>query len=197
MQSFNNEWAVNKAFEVDIATLPRINLKDADYRAVVRHLPEYAKLLEHLFSLIPKKRHSLVDIAFGAFNQGSSTCKDTGWHIDGKMDKDKQEDFAIWCDADDGLRTAFYKVPINYQAPISQPTSIAGRHALFESILKHSLLDEPPELTYEIPRQTPVSYRSFDFHKGRVATDTGKRVFIRVMTSDVIRPKCNRLLVGR
>lgn len=196
MQSFNNEWVVNEPFDVDIATLPHINLKDADYGAVVRHLPEYEELLKHLFSLIPKKRYRLVDISFGAFNEGSTTCKDTGWHIDGKMDKDQKEDYAIWCDADDGLRTAFYKVPINSQAPMTQPTSIAARHALFESILKHSLLIEAPELTYEIPRQTPVSYRSFDFHKGRVATNKGKRVFIRVMTSHVIRPKCNRQLIG-
>jgi hypothetical protein len=196
MQLFNSEWVVNEPIDVDVAMLPRVTLKDADYGVVVRQLPEYAALLKHLFSLIPKKRYSLVDISFGAFKAGSTTCKDTGWHIDGKMNKDQKEDYVIWCDADDGLRTAFYKEPINYQRSITQPTSIAGRHALFESILKHSLLNEAPELTYEIPRQTPVSYRSFDFHKGRVATDMGERVFIRVMTSDVIRPRHNRQLRG-
>jgi hypothetical protein len=108
------------------------------------------------------------------------------------MNNDNQEQYVMWCYGEDGLRTAFHTKTINYPTDIVQPNTIEGRHALFSRILGHSLDNEDADFTTQIPNQTPVSYTTFDFHKGRIATKPGSRILIRVMCSDTIRPKHKR-----
>jgi hypothetical protein len=49
---------------------------------------------------------------------------------------------------------------------------------------------------FEIPNGTPVTYTTFDFHKGRRVFTSARRTLIRVMSSDLIKPKPFRAQFG-
>jgi hypothetical protein len=191
MTIFNTGVLMHPTCELDVTMLPKVRVKNASVNWVNANLPEYACLVGELMAVIPEKRFQLVDISYANLHAGQGTCVDTGWHLDGRMDEEDQEHYALWCYGSDDSRTLFHKSRIEHKR-ICQPKTIEARHSLFSDILKHRLDDEDMNFSFVVPDQTPVSYSTFDFHKGRRSDSAGTRVLVRVMSSNHIKPSAPR-----
>jgi hypothetical protein len=184
---FNQTWCIEKPLpDVLAEPLPDVRIRDASRSAIAKYLGEYEAVVEHLFSLIPEKRHQVVSITSEILHPGRNTCLDIGWHLDGRMQRDDPEHYALVCFGDDGFRTMFCADRIVGQIPVT-PTTVEGRHQLFGKLMQRDLHNESGGI--EIPNGQPVVYTTFDFHKGRQVITTGRRVLIRVMSSNLIKAK--------
>lgn len=183
---FNSGIALADEFKLNHNFIPAgTALKNHSRKMVERKFPEIKPLLDYLFTLLPeRKKHEMVDVFKVDLTSKKGTCVDTGWHLDGKMNPDDLEHYAIWSEGD--FRTLFHQGRL--KGVINEfPKNPNARHELFSKLLGHDLNDETKG--FEIPNRVPVVYSTFDFHKGRVATHDCQRVFVRVMTSNVIKPK--------
>ncbi|WP_445766742.1 hypothetical protein [Rheinheimera sp.] len=186
MIRFNQTWRLTKPLPFMAEALPDTKVRDVTVSAISKHLPQYEAIVQSLLAMLPQKRYSLVTISAERLSQGQGSCVDTSWHLDGKMDATSPEHYALVCFADDGNRTLFCDEQVIGWIN-KTPESIEERRALFGGLLKRDLHCESGGI--EIPNATPVIYSTFDFHKGRNVQYAGRRVLVRVMTSDLIRPK--------
>jgi hypothetical protein len=160
-------------------------LKNHSRNMIERKIPELKPLLDYLFMLLPEnKKHEMVDVFKVNIDASKGTCVDTGWHLDGKMNPDDLERYCIWSEGD--FRTLFHTKKTKGEIE-SFPKNPSERHDLFSRLLGHDLHDESKG--FEVPNCVPAVYSTLDFHKGRVATHNGQRMFVRVMTSNEIKPK--------
>jgi hypothetical protein len=168
--------------------LEGIAVKDGSKGVVLKRYPQLEPLVEHLFGLLPDKKFKNVDVFHLDFSKESKTCKNADWHLDGKMLTESPEHYAIWCDGD--YRTKFMHTPMQVEKDRIEAAQGFSRFVFFKEFLGKDLHND--ELGEEVPNKTPISYTTFDFHKGRnVTAPEGERFFIRVMTSDFIAPKNN------
>lgn len=173
-------------FNFDWQVLRGIGLKDCSRKVVERQYPEMKVLLDHLFSLIPQKKFALVDVFHLDFKDAQKTCVNSDWHLDGKMRVDNPEHYAIW--AEGGCLTKFMVEPMVVCREEMESRNAFNRFAFFRKTLGSHFHDD--DIGFEIIERQPISYTTFDFHKGRnIPTREGERFFCRVMTSDFFRPK--------
>lgn len=136
--------------------------------------------IDNLKGFLPDRKFLTVDIGFQVFKRGDKSCVDTGWHVDGIGN-----DYLILCEGD--FRTEFLGKPLDLPIPNERSElrnfnkTIACK---FSDVISGS----------EIPDSTLVRYSSLDIHKGRVATSDGQRLFLRLCSSDYLKPKNYRLM---
>ena len=187
MIRFNQSWCIQKPLPNDsVVGLPTLRVRDVSLGAVSKHLGQYQDVVERLCALLHEQKYTLVSITNEFLQPGTGTCLDTGWHLDGRMVQDAPEHYALVCFGDDGARTMFCDVPFSGQIPVA-PTTQEGRQQLFGRLMQRDLENEAGG--FEIPNGAPITYTTFDFHKGRRVLTAGRRILIRVMTSNLIRPK--------
>ncbi|MBE0468073.1 MAG: hypothetical protein IBX55_01020 [Methyloprofundus sp.] len=168
-----------------------LKIKDASPKKVIQNHPELEPIINHLFSLIPNQKHLLVDINHTDFSKENLTCRNSDWHLDGRMIEDFPEHYAIWSAGE--FRTKFMDQVIQASSEMLELTNPLSRFKIFHDLLGEDLKND--EMGFEVPEMTPITYTTFDFHKGRkVKTRTGDRFFIRVMSSNYIRPRPLRRL---
>ena len=123
------------------------------------------------------KRYITVDVGYQVFSEGTKSCRDTGWHVDGIGN-----DYLMYIEGD--FRTEFTN-----QIDVGDgPTGKDKLREFNESIAKIAVEGE------EIPDATVIKYTSKDIHRGRIADRSGSRFFLRVCSSDYLYPKNKRLL---
>lgn len=123
------------------------------------------------------KKYITIDIGFQVFNEGTKSCRDTGWHVDGVGN-----DYLMWIEGD--FRTEFQ--------------SAGDTPKLFpkdkDKLLEFNItIKNTAAAAIEIPNATLIKYTSHDIHRGRIATSAGKRFFIRICSSDYLTPKNHKL----
>jgi hypothetical protein len=154
--------------------------KDCSLNFLRKHFDELlVKSIESLINagLSNPKKYLTVDIGFQLFNEGSKSCKNVGWHVDGI-----NNDYLMWIDGD--FRTEF-------QTAVELPKlTLQEKHKLLEL---NKQLEKSAVAGEEIPNATLIKYTSQDIHKGRVATSAGKRFFIRICSSNYLVPKNHKL----
>jgi hypothetical protein len=123
------------------------------------------------------KKYITVDIGFQVFNEGTKSCNNVGWHVDGVGN-----DYLMWIEGD--FRTEFQSAE---DTPKLTPTD---RNKLLEF---NKSIEGSAAAGTEIPNATLIKYTSQDIHRGRVATSAGKRFFIRICSSDYLTPKNRKL----
>lgn len=163
-----------------------VKAKDVSMQVVEKHFPKYLELAKTLAALLPAKKYLSVTISAKDYRVGESTCLDTGWHTDGLMNQDDPEHYAIVCFGPDGSRTMFCVEPLTGYIN-ETPSNIQERIQFFGNLMQRDLNNEAGGL--EVPHGCPITYTTFDVHKGRKVCIAGKRVFIRVMASNHIKPK--------
>lgn len=167
------------------SSLHGIALKDSSAYAAMRAYPALTPLVEHLLSLLPKKRFMLLDCFHIDFSKQSLTCSNEAFHLDGRMKVDDLEEYAIWASGEN--RTVFMSEPIEVALEDVVPLGISPkRFRYFNELLGDKICDD--QEGFEIPDSCPIVY-NLDFHKGRRATKPeGERFFCRVMASNYLRP---------
>lgn len=130
-------------------------------------------MLEHLPA---HKKFITFDIGYQVFTEGTKSCANTGWHVDGVGN-----DYLIYADGD--FRTIFS------QTDLGCPVESRDKLLEFNNSIEKLILNGE-----EIPNATLVRYTSKDIHKGRVATSAGQRFFLRVCSSDYLAPSNKKLL---
>ena len=188
MTRFNAGVRLGEELSLNARALPHVTVKNVGLARFLERYPEYLDVTEALRSMLPEeKRFLTISVWSQHLKKGANTCVNTGWHLDGKMNPGDLEHYALVCFADDGLRTMFHGSTLTVSMPeINSPVAPDGRDELFQQILKHDLHDE--SFGWEIPNATPVGYSALDFHKGRQSVVSGHRTFVRLMTSNAIRP---------
>jgi hypothetical protein len=154
--------------------------KDCSLNFLRKHFDELlVKSIESLIhdGLSNPKKYLTVDIGFQLFKEGSKSCKNTEWHVDGV-----DNNYLMWIDGD--FRTEFQTAG---ETPKLFPKD---KSKLLEF---NKTLEGSAAAAVEIPNATLIKYSSQDIHKGRVATSAGKRFFIRICSSDYLRPKNHKL----
>lgn len=182
----NEGWALHPPFEFDYSNLKDLMVKDVSRKLVELKFPEMKPLLKHLFSLLPVKRFQLVDAFYLDFANHKKTCKNSDWHLDGKMLSSNMEHYAIWADGE--YLTKFMIDTITVDKDLIEAAQGFSRFSFFKETLQSDFKND--EIGFELPVKTPISYTTYDFHKGRdIKSEIGFRFFVRVMSTDNIRPK--------
>lgn len=183
---YNSTVRFGQPLPVSAEVLPNIKMSNIDAALFCVAFPAYKSIVENLLSLLPEKRYAAVTVMAEYLTEGRGTCVDTCWHLDGRLCDGNQDHYALVCFGDEDVRTMFYARQFDGDAIVS-PVGIDGRNGAFEAVLGHDLHDECHG--YVVPNGIPVVYTSLDFHKGRVAMHRTRRVLVRAMTSDVIKPQ--------
>lgn len=135
--------------------------------------------IKDLFSLLPERKFFTVDIGYQVFKEGTKTCKNTGWHVDGVGN-----DYLIFCQGD--FRTEFLADVSSEQFP-----DVRGDLLRFNNSIACKYSDHAGK---EIPDATIVQYNSTHIHRGRRATHEGQRIFLRLCSSEYLVPSNVKML---
>jgi hypothetical protein len=104
---------------------------------------------------------------------GFRTCRDTRWHVDGNFAGDNK--YVLWA-----------RGPNRTEFPAQVP-DLSGIPADRES--QNVWLEKVMGEGFEVPDQTIVSYDSKTPHRGVVCRESGRRLFVRMMATNYIKPK--------
>ncbi len=162
-------------FNPDFSFKNNLSLKDFSVQAIVRHYPHVKDLLDEVLPLIEHKAFITVDYSELVLTKGQKTCKDTGWHVDGIGNQYLLVSFG-------DFRTKF----LGKKSPAKNQEDLRLHNQRLSSLF--SL-----EQGHEVENGVPVVYDSSDVHCGQKASFDGKRVFLRICSSDYLRPK-NKVL---
>jgi hypothetical protein len=194
MVMFNQTSQLGNALPLCAAGLPKgLSIRNARLELVERLYPELRPLTQALLSMVESKKYLSVSVYNQSFNDDKATCVDAGWHIDGRLNPDNPDQYALICFGEDGTRTMFHNQPREASLPAVPLQTLEARRAYFTEVLESSLDDE--SIGFEVPNATPIAYTTFDFHKGRVAPAGSSRLFIRLLSSDLIRPEPDRRIL--
>lgn len=131
--------------------------------------------IKEISEYLPIRDFITIDIGYQVFKEGSKSCVNTGWHVDGVGN-----DYLMYIDGD--FRTIFAQTDLGCEVK-SKDNLLEFNNRIEKLLLAGD----------EIPNATLIKYTSKDIHKGRVATSAGARFFLRVCSSDYLRPS-NKLL---
>src|SRR5690554_4705091 len=184
---YNASFTFGSPLTIPVTAASPMKARNIALERFVSMHPQYGDIVHHMASKLPEKRFMSVSMSAQLFNdkQPMNTCVDTGWHLDGRMNPNDVDHYALICFGDDGTRTLFHRLTLDCETVTSIPKTPAERQALFSSLLAHDLHDE--SVGFEVPNATPVYYTTFDFHKGRAVKKPASRLFIRVLSSNHIR----------
>lgn len=146
--------------------------KDWDFFRFVRRFPHMESLLSDMRSFLPERKSLLVDLMVKDHAVGDRTCRDTRWHFDG--DYAGNNAYALWAKGPN--RTEF---PENIPS-LNPPQDREGQNRYLEGLGLKGV---------EVPEMHVVTYDSRVPHRGVVCRSTGKRIFVRLLSTDTIRAK--------
>jgi hypothetical protein len=154
-----------------------VGLKDFSYKAITNKVAGISKLIDPLIDRLEIKKYILIDFFDQALKPNGKTCVNTGWHLDGSLVSDDREQYVIWADGE--FRTQF-ATPFSSEILIDKN----NKQSSFDNIIGSSSFS-----IFEVENKKPIIYDSFAFHKGREVDRHSHRLFCRVMTSNLIKPK--------
>lgn len=150
-------------------------VKDMELGKFVRKFPEWESLASEMRSMLPERQNYLVDLVVMDCEPGVNTCRDTRWHVDGDSRKDNR--YALWVSGPN--RTEFLAEPFDLP---ELPEAREEQNRLLEELLA----DKVP---LRIPDGEAIVYDSRTPHRGVVCEEWGRRVFLRLMATNYIKPK--------
>lgn len=146
--------------------------KDWDFGHFVRRFPHMAGVVSTMKELLPERRHVLVDMIVKIHRPGEKTCRDVRWHFDG--DYGGTNAYALWAKGPN--RTEFPEII----PPLDPPSDREAQNRYLEGLGLRGV---------EVPEMCVAAYDSRIPHRGVVCSTPGKRFFLRVLSSETIRPK--------
>ena len=153
-----------------------IFVKDMDLHKFLRKVPEQASNVMGMRSMLPDGySHYLVDFVVMDCEPGMKTCRDTRWHFDG----DHKGNNLYVLRVEGPNRTEFLDESVELG---DFPDDRESQNRLLEEMLSG-------RKTKEIPEGEPVLYDSRTPHRGVVCNLRGRRVFLRLLATDRIKPK--------
>lgn len=151
-------------------------VKDMELHKFSGKFPEMASVAREMSEMLPEGHaRLLVDYIVMDCEPGMSTCRDTRWHVDGDPAKDNA--YALWVSGPN--RTLFLADP--FELP-ELPSDREEQNRLLEETLAG-------RKSVEVPEETPFLYDSRTPHRGVVCEKSGRRVFLRLMATNYIKPK--------
>jgi hypothetical protein len=158
------------------ATHEPVFAKDWGILAFTRRFPDFAGLAERMCEHLPYGYNNyLVDMMVHDCVPGTRTCKDVRWHFDGDYDKDNK--YVLWVKGPN--RTEFVRDIPEFE---ELPEDREHQNRLLEKMLAGAVVLTAPD-------QGMVMYDSRVPHRGILCRETGRRVFLRAMASNYIRPR--------
>lgn len=153
-----------------------ILVKDMALAKFLSKFPKFSELACEMRKALPDGyQHYLVDFIVKECVPGDRTCKDVRWHVDGVYEKDNR--YVLWAKGPN--RTQF---PAQIPQIDSFPSDREQQNRFLEKFM------EGREV-FEVPEQTMVSYDSRTPHRGVICKTEGKRLFVRMMATNYIKPK--------
>lgn len=151
-------------------------VKDFDLNKFSTRFPEIKPLLKEMKSHIDEIfSYYLVDLIINEYKSGEKTCRDVRYHLDGDFNKNNQ--YCIWLSGKN--RTIFSIEPIIFSGfPLDRNQ---------QSIFLDNFLKE--KSCFEAPDETIIKYDSLTPHKGVICKEPGRRVLLRLMGTNYIKPK--------
>lgn len=150
--------------------------KDWGILAFCRRFPDFAGLADRMCEHLPSGYNNyLVDMMVHDCRPGVRTCKDIRWHFDGDYAGDNR--YVLWVRGPN--RTEFLKDSPDF---VGLPEDRGSQNLFLEKMLAGAVVVSAPD-------QAMVGYGSKVAHKGIICKETGRRVFLRAMASNYIRPK--------
>lgn len=146
--------------------------KDWDLSRFLRKFPHMADVVSSMRGHLPEREHVLVDMIVKVHVPGDSTCKDVRWHFDG--DYGGTNAYALWARGPN--RTEFPEtIP-----ELDPPSDRESQNRYLEGLGLRGV---------EVPEMHVATYDSTVPHRGVVCGVPGKRIFLRVVSTDTIKPK--------
>lgn len=153
-----------------------IFVKDYDYNKFMKKFVNFEKIVCEMKTKIKDDfSFYLMDLIIKNHKVGEKTCTDIRYHLDGDPDLNNQ--YCIYCEGKN--RTIFCNEKINLE---NFPKDRNSQNNLLEIMLKD-------KGSYEIPEREFILYDSKTPHKGVICKEEGRRVFIRLMGTNYIKPK--------
>lgn len=146
--------------------------KDWNFSHFVRKSPQMETLVLAMKNLLPERKALLVDLIVRDHKVGDYTCRDIRWHFDG--DYSGNNSYALWAKGPN--RTEFPEII----PELNPPQDRESQNRYLEGL---SLVG------IEVPEMSVVTYDSRIPHRGVVCRSTGKRIFVRLLTTDTINAK--------
>lgn len=153
-----------------------IFVKDMALAKFLSKFPKFSNLAFEMRKTLPDGyEFYLVDFIVQECVPGDRTCRDVRWHVDGDFRRDNR--YVLWA-----------KGPNRTEFPAQIPQiGILPEDRNRQSEYLEDLMDG--EDFFEVPDQTIVSYDSSVPHRGVVCKAAGKRLFVRMMATNYIKPK--------
>lgn len=149
-----------------------ILFKDSSKEKICSVFPELENIINSLHQQMIPKQFLTIDFSIQEFSKGEKSCVNPGWHVDGE---NNQYIILSWGD----YLTQFLKKELPLVG------SLKENNLIIKTLEKSFLIDD----VFEIESGVPILYDSKQVHKGRIADTYGKRVFLRLCSSDYLNPK--------
>lgn len=151
-------------------------VKDYSFNKFIRDFSEFSCLASEMKAHLGNEHeYYLIDLIVKNHKKNQKTCADVRYHVDGEYDSNNQ--YCLWVSGPN--RTLFPKDELKFQ---NFPNNRSEQNSFLESFLKD-------KESFEVPEDTFIVYSSKDPHKGVVCEKDGRRVFIRLMATNYIKPK--------
>lgn len=158
------------------ATHDPVFAKDWNLESFCKRFPDFAGLVRRMRSYLPDGySHYLVDMMVHNCVAGTRTCNDVRWHVDGNYEGDNR--YVLWVKGPN--RTEFPEIIPELG---KMPDDRENQNRFLEKMLGGAVVVSAPD-------QTMIGYDSRVPHRGILCRDTGRRVFLRALATNYIRPK--------
>lgn len=150
--------------------------KDWEIGHFMSKFPGFAGLARRMRSHLPDGyQNYLVDMMVHDCAPGVRTCKDVRWHFDGEYEGDNR--YVLWVRGPN--RTEFLKeIPEFAEIPADRES----QNRFLEKTLSGAVVVTAPD-------QTLIGYDSRVPHRGILCREYGRRIFLRALATNYIRPK--------
>jgi hypothetical protein len=146
--------------------------KDWEISRFLRRFPHISEVVLGMKSLLPERKTVLVDMIVKDHRVGDPTCRDVRWHFDG--DYWGNNAYVLWSRGPN--RTEFPEtIPV-----LDPPVERESQNRYLENLGLKGV---------EVPEMAAVAYDSRTPHRGVVCKISGKRIFVRLLSTDTIKPK--------
>lgn len=145
--------------------------KDFSLKSILKVKPYLKETLNKLTHLIETKKFLTIDYQKQILEEGEFTCRRPIWHVDGESNE-----YLLVCWGE--FRTKFSTHQLNFMSSRKENMNlIKGKEDLIE------------KLSFEVKDGEVIKYNSHTLHRGRTATHEARRIFLRLCSSDYIRPR--------
>lgn len=158
------------------ATHEPVFAKDWKFESFCKRFSDFAGLAQRMRDHLPAGyKHYLLDMMVHDCEPGVKTCGDVRWHFDGDYDGDNK--YVLWVKGPN--RTEFLQEIPDFS---EVPEDRESQNRFLEKTLAGAVVRTAPD-------QALIGYDSRVPHRGILCKDTGRRVFLRAMATNYIKPK--------